>query len=346
MMGSVRPGMAAKIAEADSKLLDEEARLAALQRYRIVDTPREERFDKITALVRDVLQVPICAVTLIDKDRQWLKSIQGLEGEQTPREIAFCSHTIRAREPLIVPDATADDRFSSNPLVTGAPCIRSYAGVPLCSPDGYNLGSLCAVDTTPREFTAAQIAILDKFAALVVDEMELRTIAHLDYLTGASSRRAFTDLSRKLLYRFDRDSRPTSLILFDLDHFKRINDRFGHPCGDAVLKAVAGACEGVLRSNDMLGRLGGEEFGILLPELDAAGAFVIAERLRGQISATRFAWAPDLIVTASFGVSTLRAGTSVESWLSLTDDALYRAKRQGRDRTISADDAPTPAAVH
>lgn len=345
-MGRVQPGMAGRTAAADSKLLDEEARVAALQRYRIVDTPREESFDKITALVRDILQVPICAVTLIDKDRQWLKSIQGLEGDQTPREIAFCDHTIRAREPLVVSDAMADDRFSSNPLVVGDPGIRSYAGVPLCSPDGYNLGSLCAVDTAPREFTAAQIAILDKFAELVVDEMELRTIAQRDYLTGASSRRAFTELARKLLDRFARDNRPSSLILFDLDHFKRINDRFGHSCGDEVLKAVAASCEGVLRSNDMLGRLGGEEFGILLPELDANGAFVIAERLRLHISATRFDWAPDLAVTASFGVSSLRAGASVESWLRLTDEALYRAKGQGRDQTVHAEDVADRAAAY
>src|SRR4051812_24855806 len=110
-------------AQDDDKLSDEPGRLAALARYRIAGTPREESFDKITALVRDILQVPICAVTLLDEDRQWLKSIQGLDGTETARDVAFCNYTIMQREPMIVPDATLDTRFASNPLVTGDPGI-------------------------------------------------------------------------------------------------------------------------------------------------------------------------------------------------------------------------------
>nr|WP_116092592.1 sensor domain-containing diguanylate cyclase [Sphingomonas crusticola] len=327
----------------DDKLRDEEGRIAALARYQIAGTPREESFDKITALVRDILQVPICAVTLLDRDRQWLKSIQGLDGTETARDVAFCNHTIMKREAMIVPDATLDARFASNPFVTGDPRVRSYAGVPLCSPDGYNIGSLCAVDTMPRDFTAAQIGILDKFAALVVNEMELRTIAQRDFLTGAGSRRAFMEAAQKLIDRYDRNQRVSALVMFDLDHFKKINDRFGHQYGDKVLKAVADACDDVLRSSDMLGRLGGEEFGILLPEMDADAAFAVAERLRTQVSAVRFGWADDMRVTASFGVAALGATQSVEDWIAVADGALYRAKREGRDKSVCSDHLPALA---
>src|SRR5687768_7749316 len=108
----------------DQKLLDEAGRIAALERYEILDTAAEKPFDKITSLVRSVLGVPICAVSLVDRDRQWFKSIQGLDAKETPRSISFCSHTIKMTEALVIPDALNDHRFSSNPLVLGAPGIR------------------------------------------------------------------------------------------------------------------------------------------------------------------------------------------------------------------------------
>lgn len=104
----------------DAKLQDEAGRMAALKRYDVLDTPPEQPFDKITSLVKNVLGVPICAVSLVDRERQWFKSIQGLDVRETPRSISFCTHTIQAAEPLIVSDALEDPRFRSNPLVPGA----------------------------------------------------------------------------------------------------------------------------------------------------------------------------------------------------------------------------------
>jgi diguanylate cyclase (GGDEF)-like protein len=269
----------------------------------------------------------------------------GLDATETPRDVAFCAHTILTREPMIVPDAMIDARFAANPLVTGHPGIRSYAGVPLRCPNGYNLGALCAIDTSPRDFTEAHVRILDRFAGLVVSEMELRTIAHRDFLTGAATRRAFEEGAEKELDRLRRYGRVSSLLIFDLDFFKTINDRFGHSAGDAVLKAVADACKATLRPSDLLGRLGGEEFGILLCEIGTRGACAIAERLRAQISALRFDWAPELKVTASFGVSALAKEESVESWMRVADAALYRAKRAGRDRVVASEDPTSRAAA-
>lgn len=138
------------------KSLDEPGRLMALRRYAILDTSPEEPFDKLTQLVRDVLGVPIAAVSLIDAERQWFKSITGLTACETSRDISFCSHAIQRQEPMMIPDATLDPRFAGNPLVTGEPGIRSYLGIPLTTPDGYNLGALCAIDLQPRSFDATR----------------------------------------------------------------------------------------------------------------------------------------------------------------------------------------------
>lgn len=320
----------------DPKLADEPGRIAALERYQVLDTPREPAFEKITALVQQVFGAPYCTISLIDRERQWFKSTQGIDASETARDVAFCDHAIRARETMVVEDAQTDARFADNPFVTGDPNIRSYAGVPLSSPDGYNLGTLCVSDTKPRAFSEPQLAILRNFAGLVMDELELRTIAHKDFLTGAATRRAFVDAATRCIERFERKGRPGALVILDIDHFKSINDRFGHPFGDSVLKGVTGACEQLLRATDVLGRLGGEEFGVLLCDTERDEAIAIAERLRAQIAGVEFDAHPGLTVTASFGVAALVGGEDPAAWLAAADDALYEAKRGGRNRTIAA----------
>lgn len=321
----------------DLKLIDEAGRMAALRRYDILDTPAEPAFDRIAALVRSILNVPMAAISLIDDDRQWFKALDGLDRKETSRDIAFCDHTIRERTPMIIPDATSDARFSANPLVTGDPHIRSYAGIPLTTPDGYNVGSLCAIDTQPRAFDPAHVEILHNLAALAVEQMELRRIADRDFLTDALTRRAFVAEMDKRIALFTRHQRPASLLLFDIDHFKAVNDSYGHPAGDQVIRSVAALCAELKRPSDLLGRLGGEEFGLLLPEADESDALMAAERFRAEIAAMRVENDPPLAVTASFGVATLAAEASrSETWLAAADGALYAAKRGGRNRVALA----------
>lgn len=321
----------------DAKLSDEEGRIAALERYCVLDTAPEQPFDRITALVKTVLGAPICAVSLVDRKRQWFKSIQGHDGTETPRDVAFCAHTILAREPLIVPDATLDPRFAGSTLVTGAPFIRAYAGMPLSSPDGYNLGALCVKDTSPRDFGAGEIEILRHFAALVVDELELRILAREDGLTGALTRRAMTAGLDKELTRIRRYDRPGSLVLFDIDHFKAVNDRFGHPVGDQVLKAVGECCAVHLRPSDLFGRMGGEEFAVLLPETGLDEARRCAERLRRTLEVARIGH-PQVRFTASFGIAPCGPIDTADKWLAEADAALYAAKRSGRNRCVASTD--------
>lgn len=156
---------------------NEAARLEALRQYQILDTAPEQVYDDITKLVTFICGTPMAQLSLVDKDRQWFKSKVGLDESQTPRDIAFCAHTILQTDPLIVNDATQDDRFRDSPLVTEPPHVRFYAGVPLMNPKGFALGSLCAVDRKPRELSGGQVVALEALGRQVVMLFELRRVA-------------------------------------------------------------------------------------------------------------------------------------------------------------------------
>ena len=158
-------------------ILDDPVRLAALRQYDIMDTEPEEAFDRLTRLAARIIGAPIALITLLDGDRQWFKSCVGLETSETPRSEAFCAYDVDADDVLVVEDATQDPRFRENPLVTGEPHIRFYAGAPLVTPEGHMLGSLCVIDRAPRTLTDSQRATLKELAAIVMDELELR-LAH------------------------------------------------------------------------------------------------------------------------------------------------------------------------
>lgn len=154
--------------------LDEARRLSALLDYRVLDTPPEEAFDNITRLAVALFNAPIALVTLIDADRQWFKSRVGLDRTETPREFAFCDHAIRTGNTMVVEDASRDQRFVDNPLVTGAPFIRFYCGVPLRSAEGLGLGTLCLIDRAPRTISVEQRGSLEALARQVETELEIR----------------------------------------------------------------------------------------------------------------------------------------------------------------------------
>ena len=152
---------------------DEEQRLQALRQLTILDSPAEERFDRFTRLAAALADVPIVTVTLIDTNRQWFKSCVGLENRETSRELSFCAHVVAERQALIVVDTFADDRFADHPLVLGAPRIRFYAGFPVFHEDGVCLGTLCLIDTRPRQLAESTLQQLRELADLV--EQELKT---------------------------------------------------------------------------------------------------------------------------------------------------------------------------
>jgi CheY-like chemotaxis protein len=151
--------------------ISEGRRLDALYALHVLDTPPEERFDRYTRIAAGLFDVPIAMVSLIDRDRQWLKSRHGYDVVETPREVAFCAHTILDSAVLQVPDALQDERFADNPAVVGAPRVRFYAGAPLAAPDGSRVGSLCLIDGRPRQLDERQLTLLRDLADLVEAEL-------------------------------------------------------------------------------------------------------------------------------------------------------------------------------
>ena len=325
--------------------LDEAERLDALNRFDVIDTPREEAFDRITRLIRNIFDLPVAIVSMIDGHRQWYKAYEGLENREVSRDETFCKYTLQDMTPLVVPDARDDARFARNPMVTAGPQVRFYAGAPLRTNDGHNIGTVCAIGFEPRAFSQSESAILSDLAALAMDELELRQLASIDHLTGVLSRRAFKEQAAGALALARRHRHGLACIAFDLDHFKSINDNHGHATGDRALAAVAEACRGQLRSTDIFGRLGGEEFAIILPHTDREQMGGVAEKIRQAIERIAVRNGGTAVpVTSSFGMAALDARTGdIDALLANADAALYEAKAGGRNRCVAwrpPNDAP------
>ncbi len=486
-------------------------RIEFLKKLNLLDSANEKVFDDLTFLAAHICETPISLVSLLDNDRQWFKSKYGLSVEETPRSVAFCNYAIlEPDEVFVVEDAHADERFAENPLVTGNPHIRFYAGAPLVTQNGLALGTLCVIDREPREldeqqmnalralrrsvlaeiesrYNAKQLSqlferqsalaeieltinkpqelsalldaivdtttrllpagggssiilwqpesksftvsastvsnqspgfatsrvrkekgatrwILEQKKPMVVsdirndpftanrmlvesnlkayagvpllvegnaigvlyaleneprsfeqvdidfmislanrasaaiekvqlfEDIQLRSI--MDDLTGVFNRRHFFEKAEVEFQRARRYQHPISIIILDIDHFKRFNDRFGHIHGDHALKTVAKTIQDEIRSPDLLSRYGGEEFCILLPETELDGASAFAERIRKKVAGILLdVDGSQESLTISLGVSTLDPSTpNLIELLDQADDALYRAKRAGRNR--------------
>lgn len=324
--------------------VDEAARLAALRRYDILDTPPEPAFDRIVRLASHLLGTPISLVSLVDDSRQWFKARVGLDAEQTPRSLAFCAHAIHGDDVFVVPDAGQDQRFSNNPLVTGAPHIRFYAGAPLRTPEGHRLGTLCVIDRQPRVMDDETRSLLADLSALVVDELELRRVnqvlgdmAMRDALTGTLNRRAFLMQADRQFAHARATGRKLAVLMIDIDHFKAVNDTWGHAIGDRVITELSLVTRGALRKDTAVGRLGGEEFAVLLPETDAPGALHAAERVLAAVSSASVPGPTGPVrFTASIGASGIAPDDAdFGTLLQRADRALYAAKHAGRNRVTA-----------
>lgn len=168
------------------KPTNERKRLKVLWQYEVLDTVPEEMFDDLTELAASICAAPIAMVSLVDEDRQWFKSVQGISRRETARDISFCAHAICQTDLFIVPDTHRDARFRDNPLVTKNPKVRFYAGAPLITPDGYALGTLCVLDRKPRRLTRFQQRALHLLSRVVVTQLELRRQAQVPVIVGKS----------------------------------------------------------------------------------------------------------------------------------------------------------------
>jgi len=315
----------------------EKDRLAALDSLDLLNSPRDEGFDRIVRLIQQVFTVEIGLVSLIDGHRQWYQACSGLSADEVPIEDTFCRFVLNDEQPMVVQDASRDLRFATHPAVTGPDHVRFYAGVPLKTKARHTIGTVCAIDRTPRSFSRRDLGILEELAGAAMDRIELMQTASTDSLTDALTRRAFKREAEQLIAAALRHKHGLACLVLDVDHFKKVNDTYGHAAGDEVLKAVATTCRSKLRTSDLFGRLGGEEFAILLPHVGAEDAMIAAEKLRAEIAARSISGEfGTLNVTASFGVSALSiVRRDIETLLAQADAAMYQAKGTGRNRCMS-----------
>jgi len=327
-------------------------KIAGLHSQDLFYTPLEERFERITRVARRALQVPVAAITLLSDEKQWFKSAAGWGISELPRAHGICRFTVEENRLLTIANTLEDPRTAQLPIVVSAPHFRAYAGHPLVDQNNDVAGTFCVLALQPREFTAADRQSIVDLAAMSQRELLSHhlTDAHLaltsklsvarreammDPLTRLWNRRGASMLLKAALAVADQRGTPLTLALLDLDNFKRINDSYGHQIGDEVLRKVASRLIGVVRNNDVVCRIGGDEFLIVMADTDAPAASNVAERVRRVITdsvvPTRDGAMP-MSVSVGCTVRAPREDLPVDELLERADQALLQAKSGGRNR--------------
>lgn len=310
------------------KPINEVKRIQVLDNLNILDTDPQENFDQITRLAKKIFQVEIALVSLIDSNRQWFKSKAGLEASETAREISFCGHAILNNQVFVVTDAQKDHRFFDNPLVTAEPYIRFYAGAPLMIQDNINIGTLCLIDSKPRELSAHEQSILEDLANIVVKEVTALNMVMLDELTQLANRRAFLLLAKQSLSICTRNAFSASVLFIDLDNFKSINDQFGHAEGDNALIEFSNILAQECRESDIVARLGGDEFVVFLTQFKPADINEIIHRLTKRLDSFNKQNQADYSLSFTYGVAHTKPeqAASIENLLKQADQDMYQNK--------------------
>ncbi|OHX12559.1 hypothetical protein BI347_02860 [Chromobacterium sphagni] len=333
--------------------VDENDRVASLRRMQLLCTPDEQVFDQVVRVTKRLFDIPIVLISLVDENSQWFKSCIGLPMREIDRDVSFCSYAILGDQLFIIPDATRDDRFADNPLVTGNPHVIFYAGRPLKNVEGYRVGTLCLIDHHARVFSEEDQAALHDLGNWVelaflnreLSHTQMEVISELDQIKRKSmldamlnvwNRAAGMEILGREIIRLGREDSHLALLMIDLDYFKQINDQFGHPCGDQALIEFAKRICASLRSYDSVVRYGGDEFMVILPGMSLASA---RERAQHILDAIRHSPLitdnANLSLSASIGVSAIavsRSRLAGNELIHQADDALLKAKRAGRGR--------------
>jgi diguanylate cyclase (GGDEF)-like protein len=306
----------------------ESLRLEALRALNVLDTPEESRFDRLTRLAQRLFRTPIALVSLVDEDRQWFKSHAGLAVRETPRDTSFCAFAIEDEDVTVVSDARLDRRFQRNPLVTATPGIRFYAGCPLRTAGGSAVGTLCVIDTVPRTLSEEERALLIDLAALVEKELHDHHKAITDPLTGVLNRHGFEGRAADAVRLAERLGQPATLLFIDLNDLKGINDRFGHTEGDRALAAFSGMLQESFRESDLIARIGGDEFVVLMIDAAEDEALQIRQRLGRALATYNAQDGVSYELGAAVGIATLHPGQQkdLQALLAEADALMYQDK--------------------
>lgn len=334
---------------------NEKERLDALASYEILDTKPEQEFDDIAVLAAEMFAVPMASISLVDADRIWFKTNYGTDKNEVPRDFSFCSQSILSAKPLIINDTHADKTYSQVGIVTNAPNIRFYMGVPLLSEDGNCLGALAVMDTKPMDPTNFQKDTLIRLAQQVCTLLELRkarlqldnqqmlievykeqisamnaevaNLSRTDELSGLWNRKSLTYELGKELSRSRRSGSTFALLKMDVDDFSSLNDRRGKEYGNEVLRSLGALLLKATRDTDCCARFGGDQFMILMPNTDRAKANLVANRVRNSLKELGELHDP---ITASIGVAVvLAAQASGDDILALADNCMKKVKTEG-----------------
>lgn len=332
-------------------------KLALLPESTFFCTPIEERFERLTRLARRALHVPVAAITFLNEEKQWFKSVSGWVVTELPNDKSLCPITLAAGQLTVFEDTLQDPAVSEHPLVRSGPKFRFYAGLPIMDENENLCGTFCVFDQKPRQLSRADRVAIQDLATLVQREIfgeHMKNVHHsltaklgiarresmMDPLTRLWNRRGASVLVKAALDAAREQSAGIGLAILDLDNFKRVNDTYGHQTGDEVLRKTALRLIQNIRNKDSVCRVGGDEFLLLMKDADAAIAMQTTERVRRTVAdkpiPTRQG---DITISTSVGC-TVTSGSedlSVEELIGRADRALLESKSCGRDRVLMID---------
>lgn len=310
----------------------------AISELGLLDPGFDKTLDQVVDLACSLLDVPMGAFTVMNKDRLFFKALRGTDTREMPAENSFSRLVIEADRPLEVTDASTDVRFKDNDQVCGPQHVRFYTGYPIHAANGIAVGALCVLDQEPRQFTPQQMEQFDGLRILVEETLRLRSQSLMDPLTGLYNRRYLKLSLAQEWQRAGRQQLPLSILMIDVDHFKDFNDTYGHSAGDTCLLQISELMHGEIhRPTDVLARFGGEEFVILLPETDFSGMELVAANILKTVRSAKIPHrkSPSGHLTVSIGGATIKpdalSRVNPDGLLKAADRCLYGAKATGRN---------------